>query len=292
MNEFREHRVRCLSSAGFHQIAYVEWGAADNPRVLFCVHGLTRCGRDFDVLAKRLSSEYRVVCPDVAGRGQSDWLRDKHLYNVPQYCADMAAVLAHVDGQASIETLHWLGTSMGGLIGMAMAGQLETPISKLVLNDVGPVVTAVSIQRIGEYVGKAPRFETIDQAQAYIQLVAASFGQHSPEQWRKLTVDVTRQAEDGKIEFRYDPGIAVTFQSAALESAGKDIELWPFYEAIRCPTLLVRGAESDLLLPQTAAAMTTRGPCAKLVEFAGVGHAPTLLSAEQIEPIRHFLLST
>lgn len=287
----RQGSVRCLSPAGFHQMAYVEWGDPENPRVLMCVHGLTRCCRDFDQLARSLAGDYRVVCPDIVGRGQSDWLRDKQHYQVPQYCADVNGLLAHIAGRAPITTLHWVGSSMGGLIGMALAAQPGTPVQRLVLNDVGPVVTAVSVARISEYLGNAPRFTSMDEAIAYVRAVSATFGPHSDAQWRFLTEHVVRQTESGGVEFRYDPGIALPFKALAAAGNGQDITLWPIYDAIRCPTLLVRGAQSDLLTEATAQAMTERGPCASRVDLAGVGHAPTLLSTDQIAPVRQFLLA-
>jgi pimeloyl-ACP methyl ester carboxylesterase len=288
MNEMREARVKCLSSAGFHHMAYTEWGDPANPKVLVCVHGLTRSGRDFDSLAQALADEYRVVCPDVAGRGRSDWLRDKALYAVPQYCADMTNLLARLGA----EQVDWVGTSMGGLIGMALAAQQETPIRKIVLNDVGPVITAASLARIGDYLGIAPRFESVDQAEAFIRLISATFGSHTDAQWRHLTTHVVRTAADGKVEFVYDPGIAHPFRQAQAASGGKDIELWSVYDAMRCPTLLLRGELSDLLTRDAAAQMEKRGPHACLVEFSGIGHAPTLMALDQITAVRTFLLGT
>lgn len=285
MSEFREGRVQCLSAAGFHDMAYVEWGDPTNPRVLLCVHGLTRCGRDFDDLARAMCDEYRVVCPDVVGRGRSGRLKDPRLYGIPQYCADMVTLLARLEAS----TLSWVGTSMGGLIGMALAAQEATPITRLVLNDVGPVVSAVSLARIGEYLGKAPRFASLEQAEGFVRLVAAPFGPLSDAQWRHLTVHTVRQAADGAFEFVYDPSIALAFQEAAAATGGKDLELWPMYDAIRCPTLLLRGAQSDLLNHETALAMSRRGPQATLVEFVGIGHAPVLMDEDQIAPVREFL---
>ena len=282
----REGKVKCLSAAGFHHMAYVEWGDAANPKVLVCVHGLTRCARDFDFLAQALADDYRVVCPDVVGRGRSDWLRNKSLYAVPQYCADMTTLLAKLD----VETVHWVGTSMGGLIGMALACQPETPITRLVLNDVGPVITAVSLSRIGTYLGTAPRFDSIEQAEAFVRFVSATFGSFSDEEWRHLTVHVTRTAGDGKIEFAYDPGIAQPFREMLAAGDGKDAEMWPLYDGIACPTLLLRGATSDLLTHDTALQMSQRGPRAGLVEVPGVGHAPMLMNAGQVAPVRAFLL--
>ncbi|WP_294991163.1 alpha/beta hydrolase [Sulfuritalea sp.] len=268
-------------------MAYVEWGDATNPRVLVCVHGLSRCSRDFDFLAQAMAADYRVVCPDVVGRGRSDWLRNKSLYALPQYCADMTTLLAKLGA----ETVDWVGTSMGGLIGMVLASQPETPIRRLVLNDVGPVITAASLERIGTYLGAAPRFDGIEQAEAFVRFVSASFGNFDDAQWRHLTVHVTRVAADGKVEFAYDPGIAQAFREVQAASGGKDIELWPAYDGIACPTLLLRGATSDLLTHEAALEMGLRGPRARLVEVPGVGHAPMLMDSGQVAPVREFLLA-
>lgn len=284
MTEMRQHTVQCLSPAGFHDMAYVEWGDADNPRVLVCAHGLSRCGRDFDFLAQAMADRYRVVCPDVVGRGRSDWLRDKRHYTIPQYCADMVNLLARLAAQ----TVHWLGTSMGGLIGMALAAQEGTPISRLVLNDVGPVVTAASIARIGEFLGRAPHFATIEAAEAFVRFVSAPFGALTDTQWRHLTVHTLRPHADGGYAMAYDPGIAEPFRQDM--DTGKDVELWPLYDAVKCPTLLVRGAQSDLLTVATAKQMGERGPRASLAEIPNVGHAPVLMAADQIGVVRDFLL--
>lgn len=283
----RESSVQCMHPGGVHRMAYVEWGDPANPRVLFCVHGLTRCSRDFDDLARAMSDHYRVVCPDVAGRGQSDWLPDPALYSLPQYGADMLTLIALLQPAE----LHWVGTSMGGLIGMGIAAQPNNPICKLVLNDVGPVITAVSLQRIGQYLGNAPRFASYAEAEAYIRAVSASFGRLDDAQWQHLTTHVIQRAADGCFVFRYDPAIAQSFQQALLVSGGQDIDLWPLYDQIACPTLLLRGASSDLLTHDTAMAMAQRGPQAQLVEIQGVGHAPVLMDAEQIGIVRSFLLS-
>jgi pimeloyl-ACP methyl ester carboxylesterase len=189
-----------------------------------------------------------------------------------------------------VESVHWVGTSMGGLIGMALACQPETPVARLVLNDVGPMVTAVSLQRIGDYLGNSPRFSSIEEAEAFVRSIGAPFGNLSDAQWRHLTVHVTRAAADGSVEFAYDPGLAHPFREMWLASAGKDVELWPLYDGIPCPTLLLRGAESDLLTHDTALQMTRRGPHARLVEIPGAGHAPMLMEQSQVQPIRQFLL--
>jgi pimeloyl-ACP methyl ester carboxylesterase len=266
-------------------MAYVERGDPENSKVLLCVHGLTRCGRDFDDLARAMCDEYRVVCPDVVGRGRSGRLKDPRLYGVPQYCADMVTLLARLDAA----TVHFVGTSMGGLIGMVLAGGEGTPISRLVLNDVGPVVNGASLARIGEFLGKAPRFDSMAQAEAFFRFVAAPFGPLSDAQWRHLVVHSVAEAADGRFEFVYDPGIAVGYQEIVAALNGKDQELWPFYDAVRCPTLLLHGEKSDVLSRATAEEMTARGPRAQLVEFAGIGHAPVLMDAEQIAPVSAFL---
>jgi len=281
---FRRHKVQYLAPGGLHRMAYLEWGVADNPRVLICVHGLTRCARDFDFLGRELSAHYRVVCPDVPGRGDSDWLKNPMDYVAPTYVNAMVALVARL----GVETVHWVGTSMGGLIGMTLASLPETPITRLVLNDVGPVLTAASLERIGTYVGKAPRFPSVDAAEQYVRAVCAPFGPHSDGQWRILTEHVLRSDHAGGYRMHYDPAIAVPFNA---EKERKDMDLWKVYDAIRCPTLVVRGEQSDLLTRETAGQMAARGPRAALAEMKGIGHAPTLMHADQIAVVREFLLS-
>ena len=284
MSEMRQHTVQCLSPGGLHRMAYVEWGDAKNPRVLVCVHGLTRNARDFDFLAKSLSQHYRVVCPDVVGRGRSNWLRIKDHYQLQQYAADMVTLIARLN----VEEVHWVGTSMGGLIGMALAAQADTPITRLVLNDVGPVISAAAVKRIGEYVGQMPEFASFKDAEQYIRLVSAPFGKLTDAQWKHLTEHVTRQKADGGFELVYDPGIAEPFRKAM---GDEDVSLWPLYDAIRCPTQVVRGAESDLLSHETCLEMGARGPKAMIAEIPGVGHAPMFLDEAQVAVVREFLLT-
>ena len=286
MSTSRQGEVRCLSRAGFHTIRYSEWGAADNPRVLVCLHGLTRVGDDFSRLAQDLSDHYRVVCPDVVGRGRSDWLADPTLYGLPQYCFDAVSLIARLD----VPQVDLLGTSMGGLIGLSLAGQPGAPIGRLILNDIGPRMELEALLRIAQYVGQPLRFASLEQAVQYVQAIAAGFGLRRPEHWRELTESGMRR-DGAEWIFRYDPGIALALQgTSAQTNAQAEAKLWELYDAIRCPVLLVRGAESDLLSHATAVEMTQRGPHAELVEVASVGHAPMFFEPEQIAVVRRFLL--
>lgn len=281
---FSRRSVQCIAPSGLHRMSYVEWGEPGNPRVLVCVHGLTRCARDFDFLARELCGHYRVVCPDVPGRGESDWLKNPMEYAMPTYLGDMVTLIARIGAQS----VHWVGTSMGGLIGMTLASLPESPVTRLVLNDIGPVLGAAALERIATYVGKAQAFPSFDAAEQFVRVVAAPFGPHNDAQWRFLTEHVVRREQDGTYRLRYDPAIAVPFNA---EATHKDIELWNVYDAVRCPTLVMRGEYSDLLSRETAARMAERGPRAKSVEIAGIGHAPTLMHADQIAVVREFLLA-
>ncbi len=273
-----------LNSKGFHRMHYYDWGDPENSRVVICVHGLTRNGRDFDFLAQALSRDFRIVCPDVAGRGRSDWLESKQDYGYAQYMADMTALLARVTAGAE-KTIYWVGTSMGGLLGIIMAAMPKNPIRKLVVNDAGMLVPKAALERLALYVGKDPRFATLDALEAHVRHISAPFGALSDEQWRHLTVHSAKQHADGTWGFRYDPAIANTFSGEL-----NDIDLSAYWDAVRCPTLLLRGADSDILLRATAEAMTQRGLGATLVEFQAVGHAPMLMSDEQVTAVRDFLL--
>ena len=280
--EPKQRTVQCLSPRGLHKIAYLEWGDPANDNVLVCAHGLTRCARDFDALAAAMADRYRVICPDTAGRGHSDWLADPMLYGIPQYVADMVTLIARLD----VERVDWVGTSMGGLIGMALAAQPNSPIRRFVINDAGPVVTKVSLERIATYVGVAPLFPDFATAVQYIRAVSASFGPHTDDEWKFLTEVVVRKQPDGCYKMHYDPGLAEPFKRQMPEG---DLELWPLYDAIRSPMLVLRGELSDLLRRETCEAMAQRGPKAKVVEIAGVGHAPTLMHADQVRIVRDFL---
>jgi pimeloyl-ACP methyl ester carboxylesterase len=289
-------------------MAYWQRGDAAAGHVIVCVHGLSRQGRDFDVLAQalvdRAAHPLRVVCVDVVGRGRSDWLKEPMGYQPPQYVADILTMLAQLHGQAPVTTLDWVGTSMGGLIGMAVCGTRElaepadtgpaplpVAVRALVLNDVGPAIQWQALQRIGTYLGNTGRFETVRQAADAMWAISTSFGPHTPEQWLALSQAMVRELPGGRWTLHYDPAIAVPFRSMTEESAAQgEAALWQLYDRIQARTLILRGAQSDLLAPGTALAMTQRGPRARLIEFQGVGHAPTLIADNQVEAVASFLL--
>ncbi|KQP19917.1 alpha/beta fold hydrolase [Pseudorhodoferax sp. Leaf265] len=298
------HHVVCPGPAAApggadgHRMAYWQWGDTGNPHVVVCVHGLSRQGRDFDALARVLAPYMRVVCPDVVGRGRSDWLADPAHYQMPVYAADMLAMLAQLQAQSPITQLDWVGTSMGGLIGLVVAGQaglpLPAPVRRLVLNDVGPVVQWDALQRIGTYLGKSGTYASLEQAAAAMWAVSTGFGPHSPQQWLDLSRHMVRPAvagaPDGPLVLHYDPRIAEPFGALTQQVAEQgEAMLWQLYDRIEADTLLLRGADSDLLTRATAEQMVLRGPRARLLEFAGVGHAPTLVADDQRQAVVAFL---
>jgi len=303
----------CADAQGGHRMAYWQWGDSDSAHVVLCVHGLTRQGRDFDVLARdlveRANGDVRVVCPDVVGRGQSDWLRDPLGYQLPLYALDMVALLARLHSERAIESLDHVGTSMGGLIGLLVAGHrglpLPSPVRRLVLNDVGPTIDAAALQRIGSYLGNVGRFATLQEAADAMWQVSQSFGPHTSAEWLALSepmvASASQRTSDGSAKtpgdvnqgpfvLHYDPAIAVPFRAITAEAAAQgEAVMWALYDAVTAQTLLTRGAQSDLLSAATAQAMTHRGPRARLVEFQGVGHAPTFVAPAQSAAVVSFL---
>jgi pimeloyl-ACP methyl ester carboxylesterase len=280
-----ERQYLGLSAAGFHRNIYWEWPSAqpDAPR-LIAMHGLTRNGRDFDAVARAASDRFHVVCPDVVGRGKSGWLPDGALYSYPQYLGDAVALIARI----AAGPVDWLGTSMGGLVGMMLAAQPLTPIRRLILNDVGPFVPKASLERIGAYVGEDPRFADMAELEAYLRRVYADFGDLSDADWAHMARHSARSRPDGGYGPAYDPAIADAFRAGPIA----DVDLWPIWERIRCPVLILRGARSDLLLPKTAARMAASRPNVCLVEFPDCGHAPALMNGEQVGAIRDWLERT
>ena len=276
-----ERFFKGLSPSGFHRLRYFEWGARD-AEVVICVHGLTRNAHDFDRLADRLADRYRVVAVDVVGRGGSAWLTDPAHYTYAQYQADMNALLARLD----VERVHWIGTSMGGLIGMFLAALPGTPIASLLLNDVGPFVPAAALQRIADYMVDA-RFSSLQELERHLRTVLAPFGPLGDEDWAHLARHGHRVLRDGALALAYDPAIA-----ANVKKGIADVNLWQFWDKVSCRTLVFRGADSDLLPAETALEMQKRGPRARVVTFPGVGHAPALMAEDQIEVVAKWLASS
>lgn len=276
------HKVLCGGALGLYHMAYREWGDSQNPKVLVCVHGLTRNSLDFERLAQALSSEYRVIAPDVVGRGESDCLVDPMGYNTFTYAADMVTLLAKL----GVKQVDWLGTSMGGLIGMMLAGQPNSPIRRMILNDVGPILSVEALKRIVGYVGEPYEFADMTAARRYVRLIFTPFALQTDADWDVLIASTFKPTATGGVRFNYDRHINKPLQQALL---GQDINLWPVYDRIQCPTLLVRGSLSDLLSVETATEMTQRGPKATLKVVEGVGHAPMFMSADQVNLVREFL---
>ena len=276
----RTRHLRSLSPHGFHRVVYYEWGAPDNAQVVICVHGIGRNGRDFDVLGEALAATHRVLAVDMPGRGQSEWLREPMDYVTPVYLTALTALIA----RSGADEVSWVGTSMGGILGMVAAAQPGTPVQRLVVNDVGPTIEPSALARIAQYFGTDPTFATYGEIAAYVRTISAPFGPLSEAQWEHVVRTNVRQRDDGRWAIGYDPRIAIPFRA---QSAPPD--LWPVWDAIRCPTLVLRGAQSDLLSAAIAQTMTTRGPRARVAEIPHVGHAPMLLSPDQVALVVDFL---
>lgn len=281
-------------------MAYWAWGNPASEQVVVCVHGLSRQGRDFDTLAKSLSQQAYVVCPDVVGRGQSDWLADAKGYQVFTYASDMVMLMQQLKAQRKTEgplVIDWVGTSMGGLIGLTLSSLPKDvtgiTLRKMVLNDVGPRLNHEALVRIGEYLGKPLTFPTEQAAADYLWSISTSFGPHTPEQWLALSRPMLKPAPQGEgWVLHYDPAIAEPFRSLTADAAASgEAMLWQIYDQLTCDLLIVRGCDSDLLTPETAQSMTQRGPKARLFEVPGVGHAPTLVANDQVQALTHFLLA-
>jgi pimeloyl-ACP methyl ester carboxylesterase len=305
-----------LSPGGFHRIAYLDWGNPASGHVVVCVHGLARNSRDFDFLARELATDCRVVCPDVVGRGDSEWLVDKGDYSFSTYLADAAALIARITapappvsfgtfrtfrgrgkaapGPASID---WIGTSMGGLIGMLLAAKPGSPIRRLVLNDVGPFIPWGSLYRLKGYVSGVVSFRNLAEVESHLREVLSQFGPLSDAQWRHLAEHSVYDAEEGKLQLRYDPGIGDMMRGARADPEFpmglnflSGINLWSTWMEIRCPTLVLRGADSDVLSRETLQQMQALRPGVEVLELPGIGHAPALMSYDQISAVREFLL--
>ncbi|MGH8709349.1 MAG: alpha/beta fold hydrolase [Burkholderiales bacterium] len=299
----RQQSFLSLGPEGFHRVAYTDWGDADNPHVVMCVHGLSRNSRDFDYLADALQKDYRVVCMDVVGRGESDWLEDRSGYTFSTYLADAAALVARVTvpvrggflREMRSRTLDWIGTSMGGLMGMLLAAKRGSPIGRLVMNDVGPFVPWNGLFRLKGHLGRPHGFGSLAAAGEFLRGALAAFGPLTEPQWQHLIRhSVKRREEDGRWYLRFDPAIGQwNAQSDPELPIGptflRGIDLWTVWNAVSCPALVLRGAESEVLLAGTVEEMRRRKPEMQSVEFAGVGHAPALFDGKQIDAVRGFL---
>lgn len=275
-----ERHFRGLSRSGFHRIRYFDWGDPRAAETVVCVHGLTRNAHDFDRLAERLAARYRVVSVDVPGRGGSDWLRDPADYSYAQYQLDMTALIARLD----VDRVHWIGTSMGGFLGMLLAAQAGTPLRSLLVNDVGPFIPKAALQRIADYVGLDNRFSSLAAVERHLRKVHAPFGPLTDSDWYEMARHGHRRLADESYALAYDPAIVNNVKERIA-----DVDIWPVWDKVACPTLVLRGAESDLLTAETAREMTERGPRARLVELAGIGHAPALMSADQLDLVEDWL---
>ena len=276
-----EKHLLAHGAGGFHCIAYTEWGQASAQPPVICVHGLTRNGRDFDYLSLGLESAGRqVFCPDIVGRGKSDWLANPDDYNYLQYLSDMTALIA----RTGADSVDWVGTSMGGHIGMLLAAEAKTPIRRLVINDVGPFIPCAALQRIGAYIGQSPVFEDLESVEKYLREIYSPFGHLTDENWRHLANYGARSMPNNKLSLAFDSSIAQPFLVT-----NQDVDLWWAYDRVRCPILVLRGLDSDVLLASIAQQMTERGPRAELVEFPGIGHAPALMNPTQIAIVAEFL---
>lgn len=274
-------RIEVEGEGGSHELSFTDWDAADAARTVVCVHGLTRNGRDFDHLAAALSADARVVCPDIIGRGRSDRLTDPEQYALPTYIGHMIQLIERL----GLGQVDWVGTSMGGLIGMGVAVADPAKIRRLVLNDVGPFLPKAALERINQYLGLDLRFADLAELEAHLRAIHAGFGPLTDAEWRHLAEHSALARDDGTLGLNYDQRLAVPLKRGPID----DVDLWPVWDLIRCPVLVLRGVESDLLSAATAVEMARRGPCAEVVEIDGTGHAPVLMAKDQIEIVRNWL---
>ena len=302
-----------LAPGGFHRVAYFDWGNPASRHLVVCVHGLSRNSRDFDFLARELARDCRVICMDVAGRGESEWLSDKADYRFSTYLADAAALIARITtppaksyfgafrglrpANAQALSIDWVGTSMGGLIGMLLAAKPGSPIRRLVLNDVGPFIPWAALYRLKGYIDGGYAFKTIGDVEAYLREACERFGALTDEQWRHLAEHSADAVDNGEYVLRYDPAIRHTLRGGHADpefplgpNVLAGIDLWGVWNAIRCPVLVLRGARSDVLARGTLERMRASKAGVEVIELEGVGHAPALMSEAQIAAVREFLL--
>lgn len=276
----RTRSVMALDPLGFHRVVYHEWGSADNDRVLVCMHGLARNSRDFDELALALSRDYRVICPDMPGRGESDWLPQGVNYDIPRYMSDMATLLARLD----VDQVDWVGTSMGGIIGICLAALPNSPIRSMVLNDIGCFIGKESLQRIAQYVGEH-HFSSLAELEQYMRTTYTAYRHLTDSQWQHLVRHGHREISEGDYGMHYDPRLAEGTQ----EAQHQDIDLEPVWKLVDCPQMLIWGDQSDVLTAETVDKMQSMRPDLDLYRIPGIAHAPSLMEPEQIVAIQQWL---
>jgi pimeloyl-ACP methyl ester carboxylesterase len=270
-----------LGVAGLHDLHAVEWGRRDSKRIVLCAHGYSGNSRDFDYLARDLSRDAHVICPDVAGRGDSAWLASPMQYHFGQFLADIRTLLAKLD----VQQVDWVGTSMGGLLGLMLASQPGSPIRRLVMNDIGAYVPLDALHHIGRNLQAPGRFASLDEVEAHMRRTHSEWGELTDEQWKHFALHGSRVTEDG-YRLHFDPQIARLAQPLPFSTG---LFFWDAWYRVRCPVLLIRGAESDVFPPGVADTMLDVKPEAQLVEIAGAGHAPSLMAPQQIQVVREFL---
>jgi pimeloyl-ACP methyl ester carboxylesterase len=293
----KQNYVLCTSQEGYHRVAYTEWGEPDSrSSAVLCVHGLTRNSRDFDALAMFLSSQgYHVFCPDVVGRGDSSWLKNSDQYNFDRYMMDMNVLIA----RTTATQIDWIGTSMGGLIGIMMAALPNSPIRRLILNDISPQIPIHPLWQMARYVTKDPRFTSKEEAKKYFKKLYAEFGNLTETQWDQFTEHSITECSPGIYASKFDPKIQrskwlslktiLNSPHKALEGILFDIDLWSFWEKIKCPVLVIRGKHSNLLLPEHIRKMQRIHPMVDFFEVEDAGHAPALLEHSQHSKIADWL---
>jgi pimeloyl-ACP methyl ester carboxylesterase len=268
---------------GYHRVHYVEWGARDADRTILCVHGYSGNGRDFDPLARELARDARVVCVDVAGRGRSDWLPSALEYQFPQFLADIEQLIQRLE----VERVDWIGTSMGGLLGMLAAAQPKSRVRRLVMNDVGAFVPLAGLREIAGRLAAPERFASLKAVEAHLRETRSEWGEITDAQFRDLARHHARRLPEGGYRLHYDPKIGRILEPAPFVDG---LHFWDAWQRIECPVLVIRGEHSSILPASVAEAMLETRPDAELVEVPGAGHAPALMSAGEIERIRNFLV--
>ena len=281
---YSRHYHLGLGFHGFHRINYLEWGdKADfhKQETLFCVHGLTRNARDFDFFAQKLCTRYRIVCPDVVGRGDSDHIPPDG-YNYLQYNADMNALIARL----AVTEVNWIGTSMGGIIGMVLAAVPQSPIKRLVVNDIGPEVSREALMSISQYIGRSDQFPSVDAVAAHLRNIYREFAPMTDEDWMHMAHYSSMRTPSGTFRLKVDNQVGEAFRDSI---SYFNVDMWDTWEKITCPVLVLRGKNSSFLSEETAKRMLTCGPQTTLVEFENTGHTPTLRNDEQVNVITEWL---